>query len=418
MSDARARFEAEVRAAIPEVTALAADLVRIPSGNPPGDTGPIADFIEARLKASPEIVSRRVVAKAPAVNLIAKLKAARPGRHLVINGHLDTFPVGDAKGWSVDPLGGVIRGGRLYGRGSSDMKAGLAVAVTTLLLLARHREALAGELTLALVGDEETGGHWGTQYLLAHEPDSIGDAMLSGDAGSPDVLRFGEKGQLWIEVEAVGKSHHGAHVHLGRNAIEALMTALQRLLKLRDLPCPIPPDIAAAIDAAAEQSEAVSGKGETAALKQVTVNLGVIEGGISVNLIPDHARARADIRFPPGLAVKEVVAEVERLIGGLPDVRFSVLAGTEPNWTDPEHEIIRRAAANAEAFLGRPVARNMRLGFSDSRFYRYKGVPAVVYGPVPHGMGGVDEHVTLDDLAAVFHVHAMTAFDYLAADCS
>ena len=418
MSAARARFEAAVRAAIPEVTALAAELVRVPSGNPPGDTGPIADFIEARLKAGPDIACRRVVAKAPAANLIAKLKAARPGRHLVINGHLDTFPVGDSKGWSVDPLGGAIVGNRLYGRGASDMKAGLAVAVTALLLLARHRDALAGELTLALVGDEETGGHWGTQYLLAHEPDSIGDAMLSGDAGSPDVLRFGEKGQLWIEVEATGKSHHGAHVHLGRNAIEALMTALQRLLQLRELPCPIPRDIVAAIDAAAERSEAVSGRGETAALKQVTVNLGVIQGGISVNLIPDSARARADIRFPPGLTVKEVVTKVEHLIGGLPDVRFSVLAGTEPNWTDPEHEIIRRAAANAEAFLGQPVARNMRLGFSDSRFYRYKGVPAVVYGPVPHGMGGVDEHVTLEDLAAVFYVHAMTAFDYLAADAS
>lgn len=416
MAQSRARFEAAVRAAIPEVVVLCAELVRVPSGNPPGDTGPIADLIEAKLQAGREIACRRVVAKAPAVNLIAKLKAPRPGRHLVINGHLDTFPVGETTGWTQDPLGGAIVGSRLYGRGSSDMKAGLAVAVMMLLLLARHRDALAGELTLALVGDEETGGLWGTQHLLANEPDTVGDAMLSADAGSPDVLRFGEKGQLWIEVEASGKSHHGAHVHLGRNAIEALLPALQNLLRLRDLECPIPADIRAAIDAAASQSEAVSGIGETAALKRVTVNLGVIQGGISVNLIPDRARARADIRFPPGLTVKEVAAEIERLIGGLPDVRFSVLAGTEPNWTNPDHEIIQRAAANAEAFLGRAPARNMRLGFSDSRFYRYKGIPAVVYGPVPHGMGGVDEHVTLEDLAAVFYVHAMTAFDYLAVD--
>jgi acetylornithine deacetylase/succinyl-diaminopimelate desuccinylase-like protein len=416
--DARVGFEAAVRAAIPEVVVLCAELVRVPSGNPPGDTGPIADLIEARLKSGGDIACRRVVAKPPAVNLIAKLKAGRPGRHLVMNGHLDTFPVGDTAGWTQDPLGGALVGNRLYGRGASDMKAGLAVATTTLLLLARHRDALAGELTLALVGDEETGGLWGTQYLLANEPDTVGDVMLSADAGSPGVLRFGEKGQLWIEIEASGKSHHGAHVHLGRNAIEALMAALDRLLQLRALDCPIPPDIRAAIDTAASRSEAVSGLGETAALKQVTVNLGVIHGGISVNLIPDRARARADIRFPPGLTVKEVVAEIERLIGGLPDVRFSVLAGTEPNWTDPDHEIIRRAAANAEAFLGVAPARNMRLGFSDSRFYRYKGIPAVVYGPVPHGMGGPDEHVTLEDLAAVFYVHAMTAFDYLAVDAS
>ncbi len=418
MADIRARFEAAVRAAIPDVVTLCAELVRVPSDNPPGDTGPIADLIEARLRPSAEIACRRVVAKPPAVNLLAKLEGARAGRHLVINGHLDTFPVGDTKGWTQDPLGGAVVGNRLYGRGAADMKAGLAVAVMTLLLLAKHRDALAGELTLALVGDEETGGRWGTQYLLANVPDSVGDAMLSADAGSPDVLRFGEKGQLWIEVEASGKSHHGAHVHLGRNAIEALLPALDRLLRLRALECPIPAEIRAAIDAASSRSEAVSGVGETAALKQITVNLGVIQGGISVNLIPDSARARADIRFPPGLTVKQVVAEIERLIGGLPDVRFSVLAGTEPNWTDPDHEIIRRAALNAEAFLGTAPARNMRLGFSDSRFYRYRGIPAVVYGPVPHGMGGADEHVTLEDLAAVFYVHAMTAFDYLAAEAS
>lgn len=386
--DARARFEAAVRAAIPEVVVLCAELVRVPSGNPPGDTGPIADLIEARLMSGVDIACRRVVAKPPAVNLIAKLKAGRPGRHLVMNGHLDTFPVGDTAGWTQDPLGGVLVGNRLYGRGASDMKAGLAVAATTLLLLARHRDALAGELTLALVGDEETGGLWGTQYLLANEPDTVGDAMLSADAGSPGVLRFGEKGQLWIEVEASGKSHHGAHVHLGRNAIEALLPALDRLLQLRDLDCPMPPEILAAIDAAASRSEAVSGRGETTTLKQVTVNLGVIQGGISVNLIPDRARARADIRFPPGLTVKEVVAEIERLIGGLPDVRFSVLAGTEPNWTDPDHEIIRRAAENAEAFLGTAPARNMRLGFSNSASIATRASPPWSTGRCPMAWAG------------------------------
>ena len=196
MAERRARFEAAVRAAMVDVAVLCAELVRIPSGNPPGDTGPIADLIEARLKVNAGIACRRVVAKPPAVNLIAKLKHSRPGRHLVINGHLDTFPVGETTGWTQDPLGGAVVGNRLYGRGSSDMKAGLAVGVMTLLLLAKHRDALAGELTLALVGDEETGGLWGTQYLLANEPDTVGDAMLSADAGSPDVLRFGEKGQL------------------------------------------------------------------------------------------------------------------------------------------------------------------------------------------------------------------------------
>lgn len=409
----RRRFEAEVRARLDTVAALCAELIRIPSENPPGDTGALAAAIERKLAAHPAIAVRRVVAREPAVNLIAKLTGGRPGRRLIINGHLDTFPIGNRAGWTTDPLSGATRDGRIYGRGAGDMKAGLAAAVATTLLLAEYREQLAGELVVTLVGDEETGGKWGTQHLLAREPDSVGDAMINGDAGSPEVLRFGEKGQLWIELEARGKSHHGAHVHLGDNAIERLTEALGRLIRLRAFRCPIPDSIRDAIRMAGPRSEQVSGIGETDALQGITVNLGTIEGGTSINLIPDRAVARADIRFPPGLTVADVRSEIERLMTGLANVRVTELASSEPNWTDPAHEIVTRTAANAAAFLGRAPVCNMRLGFSDARFYRYKGVPSVVYGPVPHGMGGPDEHVTIEDLHAVFYVHALTAFDFL-----
>jgi succinyl-diaminopimelate desuccinylase len=412
----RQRFEADVRARFDSVAELCMELIRTPSENPPGDTGELATLIETKLSAHPLISVKRVVARAPAVNLIAKVVGSQAGRRLIMNGHLDTFPAGNLAGWTVDPFRGVVRGGRIYGRGAADMKAGLAVAIFTALLIAEHRHALGGELVLTLVGDEETGGEWGTQYLLATEPDAIGDAMINGDAGSPDVLRFGEKGQLWIEVEARGKSHHGAHVHLGDNAIETLMSALTRLLQLRDLACPIPDGIRQAIRAAGPRSELVSGAGETHALQKVTVNLGTIDGGTSVNLIPDLAVARADIRFPPGLGVSDLMAGIDRLIGGWRNVSVKVLSSSEPNWTDPDHEIVLRTIANATVFLGAPPERNMRLGFSDSRFYRYRSVPSIVYGPVPHNMGGPDEYVTLADLRAVFYVHAMTVFDYLASE--
>ena len=208
----RARFETELRARLDSVVELCAELIRVPSENPPGDTTSIAALIEAKLSQRPEVRLRRVVAQPPVVNLLAKLSGTRSGRRLVINGHLDTFPAGDRAKWTVDPFGGVLRQGRLYGRGAADMKAGIAAALSTMALMAQFRDAFAGELILTLVGDEETGARLGTQYLLASEPDAIGDAMINGDAGSPDVLRFGEKGQLWISIEARGRSHHGAHV--------------------------------------------------------------------------------------------------------------------------------------------------------------------------------------------------------------
>ena len=414
----RACFEEELRARVDSVVELCAELIRVPSENPPGDTTRLAALIETKLSHRPEIHVRRVVAQPPVVNLIAKVSGVRPGRRLVINGHLDTFPVGDRAKWTIDPFGGVLRDGRLYGRGAADMKAGIAAALSTMLLMAEFRNAFAGDLVLTLVGDEETGARLGTQYLLASEPDAIGDAMINGDAGSPDVLRFGEKGQLWISVEARGRSHHGAHVHLGENAIESLLTALIRLLALQKIDCSIPAEVRSAIRAAGPRSEQVSGVGETEALQKITVNLGTIEGGTSINLIPDRAMGRADIRFPPGLSVAGVLDAVKELIGKMPNVNVSVLSSSEPNWTDPDEEIVATVLTNAAAFLGRLPVYNMRLGFSDSRFYRYRSVPSIVYGPVPHNMGGPDEHVTVADLKAVFYVHAMAAFDYLTASSS
>ncbi len=411
----RSAFEKEVRESRDGLIGLCRDLVRIDSQNPPGDTGPLASAIERLLAEEPGIATRQVTARPPAVNLIARIAGRSPGRRLVINGHLDTFPIGDAGRWTMPPLGGASEEGRIYGRGAADMKAGLAAAILAARLLARHRDAWSGELVLTLVGDEETGGKWGTQHLLKSEPEAAGDFMLSADAGSPQVVRIGEKGQIWLEISAEGKANHGAHVHLGVNAIERLMAALERLAALRDLPCPIPDAVRAVMAAAQMVSEAVSGAGEAHTLAHVTLNIGRIEGGSAVNIIPDAARALCDVRIPPGLAVADIEREVGRLIGGLPGIAHRVLSATEATVTDPDHECVRLAIANAASVVPGGAVVNMRVGFSDARFYRLHGVPSIVYGPTPHNMGGPDEHVTIDDLFAVFYVHAMTAFDFLTA---
>lgn len=395
--------------------ALCRDLVRTPSENPPGDTTALAAKVEAFLAALPGMQVKRVVAKECAVNLVGRLAFGRPGRRLVMNGHLDTFPAGDPAAWKRERFGGEVADGRLYGRGSCDMKAGIAAALMTAKLLADAPGGLCGELVVAFVSDEETGGKWGTQYLLANVPEARGDAMLSADAGSPAVVRFGEKGQLWVEVAARGKSNHGAHVHLGENAIVRLLRALDALRGLETLSVPIPAGVMRAMREAQQVSEAISGEGEFHTLSNVTVNIGTISGGIAVNIIPDSATARADIRFPPGLALADILAQIASRLGGLPGVAWTVLSSHEPNVTDPSQEIVRLVVEHAREVTGGTVVANMRPGFSDSRFYRAAGIPSVVYGPAPNNMGGGDEYVLLADLYAVFAVHARVAAAYLAA---
>jgi acetylornithine deacetylase/succinyl-diaminopimelate desuccinylase-like protein len=245
-------------------------------------------------------------------------------------------------------------------------------------------------------------------------PHATGDAMICADAGSPMVVRFGEKGLIWLEVTAEGRAAHGAHVHLGENAVERLMGALGALVTLCDLPVATPPEVADAIAQAADVSQTISGAGETRVLQALTVNIGTFDGGISPNLVPDRARAGVDIRLPIGVTVAEVEAAIARLLDPLAGVAYRIERRYEPNWTDPDHEIVRLAVKNGQEILGTAPVVNMRVGASDSRLYRRAGIPSIVYGLTPHNLGGGDEYATLDDLFAVFHVMAMTAFDFLS----
>ena len=103
------------------------------------------------------------------------------------------------------------------------MKAGVAALVLVFVTLAEFRDAWSGDLVLTLVGDEETGGRWGTQYLLANVEEAVGDAMLNADTGSPLVVRVGEKGDVWVSLGATGVANHAAHAHLGRDAVDVLV---------------------------------------------------------------------------------------------------------------------------------------------------------------------------------------------------
>ncbi|RYY81009.1 MAG: M20 family peptidase, partial [Comamonadaceae bacterium] len=164
-----------------EVLDLCQRLIRIPSENPGGDTRAIADALTQEL-AHPGIELQRHEPQPGCVNLVAVVRGARPGPRVVMNGHLDTYPVGAREGWTQDPLGGERVGERIFGRGAGDMRAGVAALVHVMRALAPQRSGMAGELALTLVADEETGGRWGTGWLLENVPEARGDYLLNADA--------------------------------------------------------------------------------------------------------------------------------------------------------------------------------------------------------------------------------------------
>jgi acetylornithine deacetylase/succinyl-diaminopimelate desuccinylase-like protein len=390
-------------------------LIAVPSPNPPGDTHAVAAAAADLVRAlAPSAAVSLYRSSETISNLVAVVRGAGPGRRLVLSGHLDTYPLGDAAGWTVEPFAGEVRDGRLYGRGAADMKGGIAASIVALAALATHADAWRGEAVLALAGDEESMGTLGTQWLLENVPAARGDAVIIGDAGSPLVVRFGEKGFLWVHVTARGKAAHGAHVHLGVNALDRLRAALDDVARLRALWAAPLPGVAEAIAAAKPVSETLGGAGEAEVLGSVTVNLGRIAGGSSPNLVPATAEAALDIRLPAGVSAAAAEAALAAALAGQKGVTFEVLRRFEPTVTDPAAEIVQTVRTAAEQVLGRAPAVNMRVGGSDARLFRRAGIPTVVYGPTPFNMGGVDEHVLLDELEVVARVHALAAFEFLS----
>ena len=387
-------------------------LVRAASPNPPGNTQAAAAAAAAIIRAAVPDAEVEILASSGTVtNLVARIHGAAPGRRVVFNGHLDTYPVGTLSSWTTDPAG-EYRDSRIYGRGAADMKGGIAASIAALAALARQREHWHGEAVLTLAGDEESMGPLGSRWLMDRVPHASGDAVIVGDTGSPHVLRFGEKGFLWVEVQAIGRPAHGAHVHLGDNAVEQLMTALARVQAMGGMAVAAPEAVRAAIAASKAISEPLAGAGEAGVLERVTVNIGRIEGGTSTNLVPDRASAGLDIRLPVGVAAGDAVAALAQALD-LPGISHMVTRRFEPNYTDPSSSLVSICAAAAREVIGADVAVNMRVGGSDARWFRMAGLPTVVYGPTPHGMGGPDEWVDVAELDQVARVHALTAFDLL-----
>ncbi|CAG2145995.1 M20/M25/M40 family metallo-hydrolase [Cupriavidus plantarum] len=412
--DTRARLASAAHAASTDAIDIARRLIAVPSASPPGDTHAMADEIAALAADIPGVRVERYGTLPHVMNLVLRLEGNGPGRTLVFNGHMDTFPLVNAGAWTADAAG-EVRGGDLYGLGVSDMKGGIAAILVAMRQLADCRHAWRGAVVATFVGDEETMGVEGTQYLLEHVPHARGDAMISADTGSMRVLRFGEKGMVWLTLRARGASAHAAHVHKGDSAIEKLMRALDALMGLRDMPVSSPPTVLAAIREAGAVSEALSGTGESDVLRRITMTIGTIRGGRLPNLVADEAEATVDLRLPVGTSVADVEHELAQILQKCPGVEAIVERRYEPSWTTPDHPVIATLRRCCEEVSGVPSVVNMRVGASDARLYRRAGVPTVVCGLTPRNMGAPDEHVSIAELRALAEAFALAGFDFLTA---
>lgn len=395
--------------------------VQAPSPNPPGDTRAAADVIVNYLKTKG--ITPEIMAPQPSMpNVVHDFACENShGPRLIMNGHIDVFPVGNsAPDWSRDPWSGDVHNGRLHGRGTVDMKAGTAASIIAYTYLHKYRSNLKGSLGLCAVSDEETGGKFGAKYLLEQGERWRGDCMINAEPGGLGTIRFAEKGSLRLTFTVRTEGAHGAYLHRSKSAtriaaqligelaaVESLVPKLDRGLKEymnRQ-------DVRDAVDAA-------MGKGAADITLKATLNIGTIHGGLKVNMIPDKCVFEADIRLPLGLKREDVLEVIFGILQRYPEATVEVqeAASNPAAACAHDHPIVDILARKAEEVTGKKPLAIPSLGATDCKFWRYKGVPAYVFGVSPESMAAVDESVSVEEFISVIKTHALAAWEYLGGE--
>ncbi|MBD0860901.1 M20 family metallopeptidase [Gordonia sp. zg691] len=357
------------------VAELTARLVACNTTNPPGDERPIiAPLLDVLSELGCEITVFDDEPSRP--SLVARYPGAPDGAPvLIINGHLDVVPVVHDQ-WEIDPFGGVIEGDRVRGRGSCDMKGGVAAAIEALRALRDSALPPSCVVELHLVADEETGSRFGTSALAAA-------GRIAGDAciiPEPNDLRVGvaERGTVMARITTVGTPAHGSDPAVGHSAI-ADAARIVNALHLRDFGGPPHPLLASP-----------------------TCNVGTISGGSATNVVAGECTMTIDRRTLPNQTAADALAAVRSAIDELEppvDYTLSPIVFVPASEIAPDHPFVELVSAAAAAHVGDITPAGSMLG-SDARIMRNDlEIPTVVFGPgSPIRAHTSDEWVAVDDL--------------------
>ncbi len=413
--------------ALSEAAGWLQQYLRIDTSNPPGNEARAAAFLAGILQRA-GIPSRVVATPEGRANLYARLSSPRSGgRAILLLHHMDVVPPGP--GWTVPPFAGLLKGGLLWGRGAVDDKSLGIAQLAAMIDLQRRRAPLDRDVIFLAVADEENGGLRGTGWLLASHPELfqgveavIGEGGRSQTGAGGKLLWWGievaQKRPLWLEVAASGRGGHGAGLN-PESASHQLIQGLARLLAapprwkvtapVRDYCHAIAPlqnDRWRRVFSNIDGVIAPSGPREfllpgMANLFLDTVQVTVLRGGERINVVPERASALLDIRLLPETDSAAFLADVKSRLG--PGFEVKVLVTSPPSPASPASGRLYQALRQALGPAG-PVVPTFIAGFTDSRYFRERGIPA--YGVTPFqlspddskGIHGTDERIPVREI--------------------
>ena len=405
-----------------ELVDLAQQLIRFPTVNPPGEGyRPCAEFIGRRLEArgfgivyvhargTPGDSERH-----PRFNLVARRQGSAPGPCVHFNSHIDVVETG--AGWTVDPFAGVVRDGKLFGRGACDMKGGLAASIIAVEALIDAGQSLPGVLEISGTVDEESGGFGGVHYLAERGWFSRPrvDHVIIPEPLNVDRVCIGHRGVWWAEIETKGRQAHGSMPFLGDCAVRHMNAVLERFerdlyprLSARRTDMPVVPSGA----------------------RHSTLNINSIHGGhaelgdgFPAACVPDSCRMIIDRRLLVEESLAGVKAEMRALLDRLAHEREGFrydlrdLFEVAPTLTDRDGPVATATAAAIRRVLGREPEFVCSPGTYDQKHIDRIGrlKDCIAYGPGILDLAHQpDEYVRIDDLVNAARVMATTAWSLL-----
>lgn len=272
-----------------DVIPILKELIKIKTENPPGKTIDAALYIK-QLFSEIGISCRIQEYAEDKANVIAEY--GDQSSTIMLTGHLDTVPIGERQKWEHDPFGAIEEEGRIYGRGATDMKGAVAAYVAILRKLKENKISLNKKIIFLGTSDEEIG----MDGAVAAKKEGVMDNCEFVIIGEPTELKLGiaEKGTLWIKLKVRGKSAHGSTPHLGISAIEAASRLIQKMKA-------IVPDF------------------EHEILGKSSLNIGKINGGTLINVVPEFCQFECDIRLVADHLREETKKKINDLISNFND---------------------------------------------------------------------------------------------------
>jgi succinyl-diaminopimelate desuccinylase len=424
MADPLEALMRRIEARTDELVDLTQALVRIPTVNPPGDVyRDCAEYLGERLRRrgfTVEYVRGLGTPgdsdRYPRTNVIARYEGRGPGRCVHFNGHIDVVAAGH--GWTFDPFAATLKDGRIYGRGTCDMKGGLASAVIAAESLIESGIPFHGALEISGTVDEESGGYGGVAYLAEHGWYRKGrvDHVIIPEPLNVDRVCIGHRGVWWAELETHGRIAHGSMPFLGDSAVRHMGAVLERLehellpaLAARRTVMPVVPEVA----------------------RQSTLNVNSIHGGeaeghggLPSPCVVDSCRVVIDRRFLVEETLADVKGEMRELLEGLvrdrKGFRYSMrdLFEVLPTMADINAPVVQATCAAIRTVLGREPAIICSPGTYDQKHIDRIGKlkDCIAYGPgILELAHQPDEFVAVEDLANSAKVLARAAHSLLSA---